>query len=227
MEQNKNPHENHRARMKARVKRDGLTSLAEHEALEYLLFFAIPRRDTNELAHALIEEFGSFTKVLQADEDALQRVPGIGKHSAEIIKMVYDFHRYYEVKSRRVPASLKTVEACTDYALNLEWSDRDERCYLVLLDDRFHVERTVLIGEGVPNAVSFNKAKLMREAARSNATIAFLTHNHPTGLAIPSTQDVIATDNVKLLLLDLNIRLLDHIIVARDGTFSFRSKGKI
>lgn len=227
MAENKNPHENHRARMKARVKRDGLASLAEHEALEYLLFFAIPRRDTNELAHALIQEFGSFTKVMQADVEALQRVPGIGSHSAEIIRMVYEFHRYYEVKSRKVPVCLKTVEACTDYAKNLDWSDQDERCYLVLLDDRFRVLRTALIGEGTPNTVSINKAKAVREAARCDATFAFMTHNHPTGLAIPSLQDAIVTDNIKLALADLNVTMYDHIILAEDGSYSFRAKGRI
>ena len=86
-------HENHRARMQERVARDGLESLAEHEALEYLLFLAIPRKDTNELAHRLIQHFGDFCKVMEAEPEELQRVEGIGPRSANLIHTVMAFNR--------------------------------------------------------------------------------------------------------------------------------------
>ena len=80
-----NLHENHRARMQARVERDGVESLAEHEALEYLLYLSIPRMDTNELAHRLIEHFGDFCKVMEAEQEELAQVDGIGPKSARRI----------------------------------------------------------------------------------------------------------------------------------------------
>ena len=95
-------HENHRARMQARVERDGLESLAEHEALEYLLFLAIPRQDTNELAHRLIQHFGDFCKVMEAEPDELMQVEGIGPKSARLIATVMAFSRYYDLKKRKV-----------------------------------------------------------------------------------------------------------------------------
>ena len=94
-----NLHEEHRARMKARVERDGLESLAEHEALEYLLFMSIPRQDTNVLAHRLIEHFGDFCKVMEAEPEELEQVPGIGPKSAHLISTVMAFSRYYTLKN--------------------------------------------------------------------------------------------------------------------------------
>ena len=72
-------HEEHRARMQERVARDGLTSLAAHEVLEYLLYFSITRRDTNPLANRLIQHFGGFCQVLDASEEELMQVQGIGR----------------------------------------------------------------------------------------------------------------------------------------------------
>ena len=88
-----NLHENHRARMQARVERDGLESLAEHEALEYLLYLSIPRMDTNELAHRLIEHFGDFCKVMEAEPEELAQVDGIGPKSAHLIATVMAYSR--------------------------------------------------------------------------------------------------------------------------------------
>ena len=112
MDQNKERplHENHRARMKARVERDGLESLAEHEALEYLLFLAIPRKDTNELAHRLIQHFGDFCKVMEASPEELKQVPGIGEKSARLISTVTAFGRYYALKKRKHRVTLNHTE---------------------------------------------------------------------------------------------------------------------
>ena len=117
MDQNKEHplHENHRARMQARVDRDGLESLAEHEALEYLLFLAIPRKDTNALAHRLIQHFGNFCKVMEADPEELMRVEGIGAKSARVISTVMSFSRYYELKKRKQRVALDHAEAAVEY----------------------------------------------------------------------------------------------------------------
>lgn len=94
-------HEEHRARMQERVARDGLTSLAAHEVLEYLLYFSIPRRDTNPLAHRLIQHFGGFCQVLDASEEELMQVQGIGPASARLLHSFRDVARFYQIKSTR------------------------------------------------------------------------------------------------------------------------------
>ncbi len=223
----KNAHENHRSRMKARVRRDGLDSLAEHEVLEYLLFFAIPRKDTNELAHHLIDHFGSFCKVLEASEEELQKVDGIGPASAELIHTLLPLHRYYQRKSRGPITSLKNVENAIEYATLLDWSMQDERVYLILMNEKFHPLRTVLLGEGTPNQVQINRTKALREAARSNASCAMLAHNHPGGFARPSGADLQVTDNMKLVLANIDVELVDHIVVAGSEACSLRRLGRM
>ena len=104
-----NLHAKHRARMQERVERDGLDSLAEHEALEYLLFLSIPRADTNALAHRLIQHFGDFCKVLEAEPEELMRVEGVGPKSARLISTVMACSRYYELKKRKTRKLLRAV----------------------------------------------------------------------------------------------------------------------
>lgn len=94
-------HEEHRARMQERVARDGLTSLAAHEVLEYLLYFSIPRRDTNPLAHRLIQHFGGFCQVLDASEEELMQVQGIGPASARLLHSFRDVARFYQIQKHR------------------------------------------------------------------------------------------------------------------------------
>ena len=94
-------HEEHRARMQERVARDGLTSLAAHEVLEYLLYFSIPRRDTNPLAHRLIQHFGGFCQVLDASEEEVMQVRGIGPASARLLHSFRDVARFYQIQKHR------------------------------------------------------------------------------------------------------------------------------
>ena len=128
-------HEEHRARMYERVQRDGLDSLAEHEALEYLLFLSIPRQDTNELAHRLIKHFGSFCAVMEAGEDELQKVKGVGPKSARLIVSVAAFGRYYAQRKRRPQVSLESTENAIEYVKPLFFGLQNERFYIIVLDD--------------------------------------------------------------------------------------------
>lgn len=227
MDQNKERplHENHRARMQARVDRDGLDSLAEHEALEYLLFLAIPRKDTNELAHRLIQHFGSFCKVMEADPVELMRVDGIGAKSARVISTVMAFSRYYELKKRKQRVALDRAEAAVEYVKPLFLGLQNELLYLILLDDKCRPVRDLRIAEGVPNRVHIDTRKLLRDVARTDATCGILAHNHPTGLAVPSEADLISTIGIMRALDPLGVSVIDHIIVAGEDSCSMRERG--
>lgn len=218
-------HEKHRARMQARVERDGLESLAEHEALEYLLFLAIPRQDTNELAHRLIQHFGDFCKVLEAEETELREVDGVGPKSARLIHTVMAFSRYYNLKKRKPRAALDQTERAVEYVRPLFLGLRNEVLYLILLDDKCRPLRDMRIAEGVPNRVQVDTHKLLRDVARTDATCGILAHNHPTGLAIPSEADMIATMGIMQALGPLGVSIIDHIIVAGEDACSMRDRG--
>lgn len=218
-------HENHRARMQARVERDGLESLAEHEALEYLLFLAIPRKDTNELAHRLIEHFGDFCKVMEAEPSELMRVKGIGPKSARVISTVMAYSRYYSLKKRKHRVALACTDAAVEYVKPLFLGCQNELLYLILLDDKCRPVRDLRIAEGVPNRVHIDTRKLLRDVARTDATCGLLAHNHPTGLPLPSEADMIATMGIMQALEPLGVTVIDHLIVAGEEFCSMRERG--
>ena len=218
-------HEKHRARMKARVARDGLESLAEHEALEYLLFLAIPRADTNELAHRLIQHFGDFCKVMEAEPQELKQVKGIGDKSAQLICTVMGFCRYYSLKKRKSRAALDKTEQAVEYVKPLFLGQQNELLYLVLLDDKCRPLQELRVAEGVPNRVHIDTHKLLRDVARTNATCGILAHNHPTGLALPSEADVIATLGIMQTLDPIGVRIIDHLIIAGEDACSMLQRG--
>lgn len=218
-------HEKHRARMRERVAREGLDSLAEHEALEYLLFLVIKRQDTNELAHRLIQHFGDFCKVMEAEPQELMQVKGIGPQSAQLITTVMAFSRYYGIKKRKPRTALDRSEAAAEYVKPLFLGEQNELLYLILLDDKCRPLRDMRIAEGVPNRVHIDTRKLLRDVARTDATCGILAHNHPTGLAIPSEADLIATAGIMKALYPLGVSIMDHIIVAGEETCSMRERG--
>lgn len=218
-------HENHRARMQARVERDGLESLAEHEALEYLLFLAIPRKDTNALAHRLIQHFGDFCKVMEAEPEELKQVEGIGDKSARLIATVMAFGRYYALKKRKRRVALNCTQAAVEYVKPLFLGLQNELLYLILLDDKCCPVRDLRIAEGVPNRVHIDTRKLLRDVARTDATCGILAHNHPTGLPLPSEADVIATMGIMQALDPLGVSVIDHIIIAGEDSCSMRERG--
>lgn len=220
-------HADHRARMQARVRRDGLESLAEHEALEYLLFFAIPRQNTNPLAHRLIQQFGSFCRVLEASEEELQEVEGIGPSSARMIHSVLEFARYYTIHKRNGRVSLNTTEKVMEYVRPLFIGMQHEVMYLIALDDNYTPLRDIRIGDGLPNKLTFDINKLARTAVASGCSCAVLAHNHPSGLAIPSEADFATTVQITKALGMLNIELLDHLIITATDAASMRESGRM
>ncbi|WP_455500519.1 JAB domain-containing protein [Gemmiger sp.] len=222
-----NLHENHRARMQARVERDGLESLAEHEALEYLLFLSIPRADTNELAHRLLRHFGDFCKVMEAEPAELMQVEGIGPKSARLIATVMSFSRYYELKKRKVRLTLNNAETAIAYVKPLFRGIQNEQLYLILLDDACRPMQDLRIAEGVPNRVTVDTRKLLRAVARTNSTCGILAHNHPTGLAVPSEADRLTTYRIMEVTAQLGFTIMDHIIIAGEDGCSMLNRGSL
>lgn len=222
-----NLHAKHRARMQERVERDGLDSLAEHEALEYLLFLSIPRADTNALAHRLIQHFGDFCKVLEAESEELMRVEGVGPKSARLISTVMACSRYYELKKRKTRLSLNSAEAAIAYVKPLFRGVQNEQLYLILLDDACRPVQDLRIAEGVPNRVAVDTRKLLRAVARTNSTCGILAHNHPTGLAIPSEADRLTTYHIMEVTGQLGFTIMDHIIIAGEDGCSMLNRGSL
>lgn len=225
--QQKPLHADHRARMQARVRRDGLESLAEHEALEYLLFFAIPRKNTNPIAHALIQQFGSFCRVLEASEEELAKVEGIGPSSARLIHSVLEFARYYSLHKRSRRITLKDTDKAIEYVRPLFFGFQQEALYLIAMDDHYTPLRDIRVAEGLPNKLTFDMNKLARAAVSTGCTCAILAHNHPSGLAVASEADFATTVQVVKALGLLGIDVVDHLIVTASDASSMRQSGRM
>lgn len=220
-------HEGHRQRLRERFAAAGLEAFAPHEVLELLLTYAIPRRDTKPIAYALITRFGSLHAVLQASARELMQVDGIGENAATLLSMMMPLFRAYHKSAEQDTPAMKNLKQCLDYCKGLFSGERYEKLYVVCLDGRMRRLNTVLISSGDVNEVPMFARHVLSAASQCNASGLILTHNHPSGTAQPSQEDVLLTDSLSQILSGINVKLFDHIIVSPQDVFSFRRGGLI
>lgn len=211
-------HKGHRERLKKRFLEQGLDNFNDIQALELLLYYAIPQRDTNPIAHALLDQFGSFPQVLEADVKQLKMVPGISDHSAILLRLVTEMGRYYQVTCAQRTKALTTLDACGEYLVPYFFGRSNETVFLLCLDAKCKVLCCREIGEGSVNSASISVRRVVETALNANATTVILAHNHPSGVAVPSGEDVQTTRRVYHALSAVDVHLADHIVVA-DGEF--------
>lgn len=212
----KSIHENHRARMKTRFREHGLDSFTDIQVLELLLFYVIGRKDTNPIAHALLHRFQSLSLVLDAPVEELEKVEGIGREAALFLKLIPAAAKYYMVDSAKQDTVVDTLYKCGKYLENFFIGSRVEKVYLLCLDAKCKVISCVEICEGSVNSASISVRKVVEKALAARATSVILAHNHPSGIALPSAEDLQTTKRIALGLQAVEIQLVDHIIVA-DG----------
>ncbi len=211
-------HDGHRQRLKARFLEQGLDSFHELQVLELLLFYCIPRQDTNPIAHRLLERFGSFSQVMEAPVAELEKVEGMGKNAAAFLRLVMEAGRFYQVSQTMQSKVLTTIDQCGSYLCPFFVGRRNETVFLLCLDAKCKVLCCKEIGEGSVNSAGVPIRRIVETALAANATTVVLAHNHPSGLALPSNEDIATTHRLALALDAVDILLADHIIVA-DGDF--------
>ena len=221
-------HLGHRERMRQRFERDsGMDSFAPHEALELLLTYAIPRKDTNPIAHRLIERFGSLHAVLEAPADELTAVPEIGQRAAQLITMLLPLFRLYENDRLKSRVTLDSFRLLRDYCSALYHGVTIEKFYLLSLDNRLKLIDARVIAEGTLDEVPIYPREVVATLLRLNAAGAVISHNHPGQTSAPSDADIRLTHRLYRVLSEIGITLHDHVIVGTDGTFSFAQTGKL
>ncbi len=221
----KNPHANHRERMRERFMRYGLDSFEDHSILELLLFYAQPRKDTNVTAHRLLEAFGSLEGVFEATPEALKTVEGIGDNAAVLIHLVPEVARRYFIAKAGPGTILNDSEAVGRYLLPRFLTFREERMYMVCMDAKLKVLDCREVGRGGTISVGVNIRGIVQLALSQNATYAVLAHNHTSGLAIPSKEDVTVTLRVRQVLAEVGVTLTDHIVIGDDDFVSMADSG--
>lgn len=189
-------HDGHRQRKRERFLKQGADGLADHEVLELLLYYAIPRRDTNELAHRLIQHFGTLDAVFQAPPEALMQVSGIGENAAVLLNLVPAAQRCARrsVSAERI---LNSVERCGAYFMDLLDGQRRELLYQVCLDGKGKVLSCKCLSQGSADMTSLSIRQVVENALLSGAAGVVLGHNHPSGVALPSAEDRAATLQVR------------------------------
>lgn len=216
MKPQNNPHGGHRQRLRKRLREHGLESFEPHVALELLLTYAIPRRDTNELAHTLIRHFGDLRGVLEARVEELERVPGMGEHAASLLHMMPGLFALYAQTDPAIPKQIVSTEEARRFVLPRFVGATNEQLLVVFLGNKNQVLASEFLQEGSLASVSINTRQIVERAVHNRATGILLAHNHPQGFAIPSQEDIAATLRLRDVLGPMQVKLLDHIIVA-DG----------
>lgn len=219
-------HTGHRDRVRNRFLREGLDGFAEVHCLEFLLFFVIPRHDTNLIAHDLLKRFGSFAGVLEAPLSELEKVPGMGKKSALLLHLMPSLCRYYRTKQAELNTVLSDLDKCADYLTPRFFGLRDECVFALCLDAKCKVLGCQLIGHGSVNSANVPIRRIVEYALSLNASSLVLAHNHPSGIAIPSQEDLDATVRLSAALDAVGIILADHIVVADDDYVSMAQSGQ-
>ena len=213
-------HEGHRQRLKDRFRREGLDNFDELYVLELLLFYCIPRKDTNPIAHRLLDQFGSLTAVLEASPEELEKVEGLNTSASTFLSLITQVGRYYQVRRAEPGDILRTSDQCGNYLMPYFFGRDTETVFMLCLDAKCKVICCKKVGEGNVNSANIPIRRVVEMALSANATSVVLAHNHPSGLALPSADDVQTTLRLAAALETVEITLADHIVVCGEDFVS-------
>ena len=219
-------HEGHRSRLKKRFLNEGLDGFEPHQVLELMLFYAIPQKDTNPLAHELINRFGSFAGVLDASVEELMSVDGIKENAATYLKMFTSVFRVYEQAENQKDACYDTLEKIAQFAKRQFVGLTCERVYAMFLNNRLQVLECFLVSEGTVNSAPVVPRIIAQKAIQLKASSLVLMHNHPQGIAVASPEDLRLTRVIEQACNVIGVYFLDHLIVAGDEYTSVLRKAK-
>ncbi len=217
-------HKDHRKRVRQRYAEYGLDGFQDYEALELLLFYAIPQRDTKPLAKDLISRFGSLPAVLDASVTELQEA-GLTENTAILLNMIPAMNRRYDVLKNSDLHYIRSSAEAGQLLCSLFRNELEESIRLLCLDAAGKLIKQSLLGRGDVNAVHFSVRKIVEAAVSTKAVSVILAHNHPAGTLTPSREDIDATLSAKAALDTIGVRLLDHLIICGQDYCSLREQG--
>ena len=219
-------HDGHRSRMKEQFIENGLVGFSDVNVLEMLLFFAIPRKDTNELAHELINKFGSLYNVFLASFRELLEVPGMTRTAAVLITFVPRLTQRIEISNTKSDTIIKSVDDAAKFLIPRFKNEHEEIFYVICLDARRNVICCSEMARGTARSVNVDIRKLVEEVLRNRAISVIIAHNHPNGRPINSAEDDHVTKQVYSSLKTLQIPLEDHLIIVDERYFSYAKSGR-
>ncbi|MDD6484393.1 MAG: JAB domain-containing protein [Clostridiales bacterium] len=212
-----NPHKGHRERMRTRFAKSGFRDFADHEILEYLLYYVIRQGDTNRIAHDMINRCGSFAGVFSAKRANLESIDGVGPQMAAYVEMLGEFMREFRQRMNTIVIFNMNNEECRRYVTDLFWEKGTEQLYMIALDAKKRIIGNTKLCDGDFSTVEANIGMITKKAWELNAASVVLVHNHPSGVPLPSDSDIRTNHLVYGALKMMNVNMEEHIIVAGDS----------
>lgn len=220
-------HDGHRQRLREQFLLNELESFNDITALEFLLSFAIPRKDTNELAHALLDKFGSLKDVMSASHQELLEVKGIGENAAVLLRLVPQMYKKSAVSAVKELKVLRYISDIAEYLYPRFLNEADEVMYLLCIDNNSNPICCIQLARGVADYVETNIRKIAQLSLSNRATRVVIAHNHPRGPALPSIEDDEVTRRVLHGLSALGVSLSDHLIFFGEEYYSYVQSGRL
>ena len=219
-----NVHGGHRQRLRDKYIHNGLEVLADHEVLELLLFYCIPRKDTNTLAHQMIQEFGALNYLFDADPLEISRRCGVSEGTGVLVSMIPRLYKRYAAAKWNKRAELDTSTKAGEYAVSLFAGETNECFYMLCLDSQSKLIFPALVSRGTIDETQIYPRQIVELALKYNAASVILVHNHPGVSLAPSRNDIEATKRIMGALQPIDVNVVDHIIVAGVKYYSFSEK---
>lgn len=218
-------HDGHRDRVREKIMKSGIASFPKHEVLEYLLFHVIPRKNTNEIAHELINTFGSFSDVLMQDAERLMTVKGMTKNAAIFLSSLPDVFRIYVQDVDRPRLNLQGKEKAKLYIISEAYGKREEEFYVACLDVNDNLLRLECLTRGQGDSVMVAVRQIADLVLRTGAVSIIMAHNHPGRTLTPTEDDICFTRTALWTLQGIGVTVLDHYVVSGQDVYSFADEG--
>ena len=215
-------HTGHRQRVKERIREFGIKNLPPHEIIEYLLFFGIPYKDTNELAHVLLEKYGSLSGVLNAKYEDLLSVPNMTADAAQLLTSLPAVFNEYVKSGQDKIFSLENASKTIQYVTQGFLHSKKESVHVLFLDGRAKLIKEEKFDSLIPNRVNVTPRDILERAIANRAVNVVVAHNHPSGDCAPSPDDIEFTQTLEILMKGAGINFCDHIIFTPKEYFSFK-----
>ncbi len=220
-------HAGHRQRLKQQFTGSGLDSFHDVNLLELVLFYAVPRQDTNPIAHRLLDTFGSLAAVFDASLEELMTRGGLTEHAAILIKLIPGAARRQQLSRASTDTVLDTTRRCGDFLVPYFYGETDEVVYLLGLDAKCKALGCTRLFTGTVNYANLSIRRVVEASLAMKASSVVLAHNHTSGIAVPSQEDIETTKAVAHALDLVGVLLADHIVVADEDYVSMAESGLI
>lgn len=219
----------HRERIRDKYLKNGINSFQEYEILELLLTYAIPRKDTKDLAKNLLKKFGSIEKVITAKKEDLEEVEGLGKASISFLKLMGELpHIFYENSLRNTDIiTIKNKENLLKFLRSKIAFEKIEKFYVLYLSNSNELIAYNEKSYGTLDKSAVYPREIYKDVLKYDAKAIILAHNHPSGSVKPSKSDMDITKEISNGLKNFDALLLEHIIITENSYFSFLEEGLI